>query len=96
MLDIDGLGATYVNALVDSGGVTDIADLCMLTHEQVAVAPVIVQRLADLAPVVDKLIAAGVNMTEPVEAGAVDGPLAEKAESPARRRSRRRRRGRRC
>ncbi|MEU8893576.1 NAD-dependent DNA ligase LigA [Streptomyces sp. NPDC048442] len=149
MLDIDGLGTTYVNALVASGEVTDIADLFTLTHEQLAVAsgsekraaklveqiaaakerplnrvfcalgilgtgrsmsrrvarhfgtmeavraadteamqevegvgpekaPVIVQQLADLAPVVEKLIAAGVNMTEPAEERASDGPLADK------------------
>jgi DNA ligase (NAD+) len=152
MLDIDGLGRTYVAALVESGDVTDIADLFTLTveqlttasgsakrgtklAEQIAVAkslplsrvfcalgvlgtgrsmsrriarhfgtmdairqadaaaiqnvegigpekaPVIVEQVAALAPVIDKLIEAGVNMTEPEETttdaqGA--GPLAGK------------------
>ena len=34
MLDIDGLGRTYVAALVESGDVTDVADLFTLTEEQ--------------------------------------------------------------
>ncbi|MFG2296105.1 NAD-dependent DNA ligase LigA [Streptomyces sp. NPDC048603] len=141
MLDIDGLGRTYVAALVDSGAVTDVADLFTLTVEQLTAAsgsakrgvrlaeqitaaksrplsrvfcalgvlgtgrsmsrriarhfgtmdairaadapamqdvegigpekaPVVVEQLAALAPVIDKLVAAGVNMTEP------DGPAA--------------------
>ncbi|MFF2779164.1 NAD-dependent DNA ligase LigA [Streptomyces sp. NPDC058052] len=136
VLDIDGLGKTYVKALIDAGLVTDVADLFTLTEEQLTVAagsarrgaklfeqfelarsrplsrvfcalgirgtgrrmsrrlaahfgtmeairaasaedllavegigpekaPVVVAELAALAPVVDKLIAAGVTMTEP-------------------------------
>ncbi|MGW1014382.1 NAD-dependent DNA ligase LigA [Streptomyces termitum] len=136
VLDVDGLGRTYVKALIDSGLVTDVADLFTLTEEQLAVAsgsarrgaklaeqfalarsrplsrvfcalgirgtgrrmskrlaahfgtmdairaasaedllavegigpekaPVVVAELAALAPVVDKLVAAGVNMAEP-------------------------------
>ncbi|MFE1272764.1 NAD-dependent DNA ligase LigA [Streptomyces sp. NPDC058758] len=136
VLDVDGLGKTYIKALIDAGLVTDVADLFTLTEEQLAVAagsarrgaklaeqfelarsrplsrvfcalgirgtgrrmsrrlaahfgtmeairaasaedllavegigpekaPVVVAELAALAPVVDKLIAAGVNMTEP-------------------------------
>ncbi|MEV1040498.1 NAD-dependent DNA ligase LigA [Streptomyces sp. NPDC050204] len=146
MLDIDGLGATYVEALVASGDVADIADLFGLTHEQLAVAsgsekrasrlveqieaarqqplsrvfcalgilgtgrsmsrriarhfgsmaairaagveelcgvegigaekaPVIVRQLGELAPVIDKLAAAGVNMSEPDDAVSAGGPL---------------------
>jgi DNA ligase (NAD+) len=151
MLDIDGLGKTYVAALVSSGDVTDVADLFTLTVEQLTAAsgsakraaklaeqieaakaaplsrvfcalgvlgtgrsmsrriarhfgtmdairqadaaalqgvegigpekaPVIVEQVASLAPVIDKLIAAGVNMTEPEEASSVEGagPLAGK------------------
>lgn len=144
MLDIDGLGKTYVAALVASGDVTDVASLFTLTAEQLATAsgsarraaklaeqieaakglplsrvfcalgilgtgrsmsrriarhfgtmeairqadaaamqdvegigpekaPVIVEQVAALAPVIDKLIAAGVNMTEPQEAPAAGG-----------------------
>ncbi|MEU9298230.1 NAD-dependent DNA ligase LigA [Streptomyces sp. NPDC048266] len=136
ILDIDGLGKTYVKALIDSGLVGDVADLFTLTEEQLTTAsgsakrgaklaeqlelartrplsrvfcalgipgtgrsmsrriaahfgtmdaireadtedmqgvegigpekaPVVVAELAALAPVVDKLIAAGVNMVEP-------------------------------
>ncbi|MGW2564166.1 NAD-dependent DNA ligase LigA [Streptomyces sp. NPDC001514] len=43
-------------------------------------APVIVAELAELAPVIDKLIAAGVNMTEP---GATPAPAAGDAATPA-------------
>ncbi|MFG2617086.1 NAD-dependent DNA ligase LigA [Streptomyces sp. NPDC048507] len=150
MLDIDGLGRTYVKALIDSGDVCDVADLFTLTEERLTAAsgsakraaklaeqieaarsrplsrvfcalgvlgtgrsmsrriaahfvtmdavraadaaalqevegigpekaPVIVEQVALLAPVIDKLAAAGVNMTEPREqrapAGA-QGPLA--------------------
>ncbi|MER6095948.1 NAD-dependent DNA ligase LigA [Streptomyces sp. NPDC001728] len=148
MLDIDGLGRTYVAALVGSGDVTDIADLFTLTIDQLTIAsgsakraaklaeqieiartrplnrvfcalgvlgtgrsmsrriarhfrtmdairradaaemqdvegigpekaPVIVEQVAALAPVIDKLIAAGVNMTEPEDpsAGQGGGPL---------------------
>jgi DNA ligase (NAD+) len=146
MLDIDGLGTTYVNALVNSGAVGDIADLFTLDHETLTAAsgsekravklaeqieaakarplsrvvcalgvfgtgrsmsrriarhfltmeavraadaeemrevegigtekaPVIVQQLAELSPVIDKLIAAGVNMTEPVDQAGAEGPL---------------------
>ncbi|MFJ8014891.1 NAD-dependent DNA ligase LigA [Streptomyces sp. NPDC096339] len=148
MLDIDGLGRTYVNALIEAGAVTDVADLFTLTEEQLTTAsgsakrgaklaeqieaaksrplsrvfcalgvlgtgrsmsrriaahfgtmdairradavlmqevegiggekaPVIVEQVASLAPVIDKLAAAGVNMTEPqqpITPG--DGPLA--------------------
>lgn len=37
-LDIDGLGTTYIVALVDSGAVSDIADVFTLTREQLAAA----------------------------------------------------------
>ncbi|MFD9570179.1 NAD-dependent DNA ligase LigA [Streptomyces sp. NPDC059982] len=138
MLDIDGLGRTYVKALIDSGEVSDVADLFTLTEEQLTAAsgsakrgaklaeqiaaarsrplsrvfcalgvlgtgrsmsrriaahfatmdavraadaaalrevegigaekaPVIVEQVALLGPVIDKLAAAGVNMTEPRE-----------------------------
>ncbi|MFH8258388.1 NAD-dependent DNA ligase LigA [Streptomyces roseolus] len=152
VLDIDGLGRTYVKALIDAGLVTDVADLFTLTEEQLTVAsgsarrgaklaeqfelarsrplsrvfcalgirgtgrrmsrrlaahfgtmeairaasaedllavegigpekaPVVVAELAALAPVVDKLIAAGVNMTEPrqpgLPAGAADAADAD-------------------
>ncbi|MER5935365.1 NAD-dependent DNA ligase LigA [Streptomyces sp. NPDC002054] len=155
MLDIDGLGKTYVRALIEAGAVSDVADLFTLTEdeltaasgsakrgaklaEQIAAAksrplsrvfcalgvlgtgrsmsrriashfgtmdairqadaaamqevegiggekaPVIVELVAALAPVIDKLAAAGVNMKEPqqpsipqVAAGeATPGPLA--------------------
>ncbi|MFC8954681.1 NAD-dependent DNA ligase LigA [Streptomyces sp. NPDC057101] len=153
ILDIDGLGKTYVKALIDSGLVGDVADLFTLTEEQLTTAsgsakrgaklaeqlelartrplsrvfcalgipgtgrsmsrriaahfgtmdaireadtedmqgvegigtekaPIVVAELAALAPVVDKLIAAGVNMVEPQQntgdttVGA--GPLAGK------------------
>ncbi|MER5967121.1 NAD-dependent DNA ligase LigA [Streptomyces sp. NPDC002057] len=148
MLDIDGLGRTYVAALVESGDVRDIADLFTLTIEQLTAAsgsskravklaeqieaartrplnrvfcalgvlgtgrsmsrriarhfgtmdairgadaagmqdvegigpekaPVVVEQVAALAPVIDKLIEAGVNMTEPepASAGPGGGPL---------------------
>lgn len=150
MLDIDGLGKTYVAALVESGDVTDVADLFTLTIERLTAAsgsakrgakladqltaakshplsrvfcslgvlgtgrsmsrriarhfgtmdairqadaaamqevegigpekaPVIVEQVAALAPVIDKLIAAGVNMSEPKESAAQDaGPLTGK------------------
>ncbi|MFJ5850450.1 NAD-dependent DNA ligase LigA [Streptomyces sp. NPDC092903] len=151
MLDIDGLGKTYVAALVASGDVTDVADLFTLNTEQLTAAsgsvkraaklaeqieaaksrplnrvfcalgvlgtgrsmsrriarhfvtidairqadaaamqdvegigpekaPVIVEQVAALAPVIDKLIAAGVNMSEPQEASSAQGagPLASK------------------
>ncbi|AXE28351.1 DNA ligase (NAD(+)) LigA (plasmid) [Streptomyces globosus] len=145
MLDIDGLGRTYVAALVESGDVTDVADLFTLTvgqltaasgsakrgarlAEQIAAArslplsrvfcalgvlgtgrsmsrriarhfgtmdairgadaaalqevegigpekaPVIVEQVAALAPVIDKLVAAGVNMTEPTAPTAPTAP----------------------
>ncbi|MFD9353449.1 NAD-dependent DNA ligase LigA [Streptomyces sp. NPDC060031] len=149
MLDIDGLGKTYVKALIESGDVTDVADLFTLTEDQLTVAsgsakrgaklaeqiaaatsrplsrvfcalgvlgtgrsmsrriaahfgtmdairqadaaamqevdgigaekaPVIVEQVASLAPVIDKLAAAGVNMTEPQETKvAGEGPLAD-------------------
>ncbi|MGW7437847.1 NAD-dependent DNA ligase LigA [Streptomyces sp. NPDC054849] len=148
MLDIDGLGKTYVKALIESGDVTDVADLFTLTEEQLTTAsgsakrgarlaeqiaaakarplsrvfcalgvlgtgrsmsrriaahfgtmdairqadasqmqevdgiggekaPVIVEQLASLSQVIDKLIAAGVNMQEPQQPQAVgEGPLA--------------------
>ncbi|MFD9257067.1 NAD-dependent DNA ligase LigA [Streptomyces sp. NPDC059538] len=151
MLDIDGLGRTYVKALVDAGDVTDVADLFGLSVEQLTTAsgsakraaklaeqieaakarplnrvvcalgilgtgrsisrriarhfgtmdavraadslamqavdgigpekaPVIVEQIAALAPVIDKLAAAGVNMTEPQDTSAApeSGPLAGK------------------
>lgn len=150
MLDIDGLGKTYVNALIESGDVTDVADLFTLTEEQLTTAsgsakrgaklaeqieaaksrplsrvlcslgvlgtgrsmsrriaahfgtmdairqadvaamqevegiggekaPVIVEQLASLAQVIDKLAAAGVNMKEPEQPQAAgDGPLSGK------------------
>ncbi|CAM5299024.1 DNA ligase 2 [Streptomyces avidinii] len=150
MLDIDGLGRTYVKALIESGDVTDVADLFTLTEEQLTTAsgsakrgaklaeqiaaakarplsrvfcalgvlgtgrsmsrriaayfgtmdairgadaaemrevdgiggekaPVIVEQVASLAPVIDKLIAAGVNMREPRQPQAnAEGPLAGK------------------
>jgi DNA ligase (NAD+) len=145
-LDIDGLGTTYVNALVASGDVTDIADLYTLDLETLSraagsekrgasllaqieaarlkplsrqvcalgirntgrrlsqriaahfrtmeavraadaeamrevegigaeKAPGIVAAFAELAPVIDKMIAAGATMTEPVGEGAAGGPL---------------------
>ncbi|GAA1187509.1 NAD-dependent DNA ligase LigA [Streptomyces hebeiensis] len=145
-LDIDGLGRTYVNALVDSGAVTDIADLysldlatlseaagsdkrgtklveqiraakakplsrqlCalgirntgrrlsqriaahFLTMDAVRAAdaeamrevegigaekaPGIVAQIAELAPVIDKMVAAGAAMTEPVDESTGEGPL---------------------
>ncbi|MFF9785653.1 NAD-dependent DNA ligase LigA [Streptomyces nigrescens] len=37
-LDIEGLGSTYLESLIDSGAVTDVADLFTLTHEQLAKA----------------------------------------------------------
>ncbi|MFD8731481.1 NAD-dependent DNA ligase LigA [Streptomyces sp. NPDC059611] len=151
MLDIDGLGKTYVASLVASGDVSDVADLFALTVEQLTdasksakraaklaeqietakalplsrifcalgvhgtgrtmsrriarhfvtmdairqadavalqgvegigaeKAPVIVEQVAALAPVIDKLIAAGVNMTEPQDTSPADdgGPLTGK------------------
>lgn len=147
MLDIDGLGKTYVAALVESGDVRDVADLFTLTIDRLTAAsgsskraaklaeqleaakarplsrvfcalgvlgtgrsmsrriarhfgtmdaireadalgmqdvegigpekaPVVVEQIAALAPVIDKLIAAGFNMTEPADpAGAPGGPL---------------------
>lgn len=152
-LDIDGLGKTYVNALVDSGAVTDIADLyaldlatlseaagsdkrgaklveqieaakakllsrqlCalgitntgrrlsqriaayFLTMEAVRAAdaeamqdvegigpekaPGIVAQIAELAPVIDKMIAAGATMTEPVGEAVGEGPLVDEDGRP--------------
>ncbi|MFE0653372.1 NAD-dependent DNA ligase LigA [Streptomyces sp. NPDC059534] len=149
ILDIDGLGRKYVDALVAGGEVRDVADLFALGEEQLAAAagsakrgaklaeqmrlaagrplsrvfcalgipgtgrsmsrriaahfgtmdairgadadalqevegigpekaPVIVEQVAALAPVIDKLIAAGVNMTEPRPESSeepADGPL---------------------
>ncbi|MEV4947013.1 NAD-dependent DNA ligase LigA [Streptomyces sp. NPDC053755] len=136
-LDIDGLGTTFIEALVESGAVADVADLFTLTREQLAEAtrsekradallehiaragrkplnrvfcalgivrtgrtlsreiarhfvtmdairaadpealarvpklpganaPKIAAHIAAMGPVIDKLVAAGVNMTEPV------------------------------
>ncbi|MET9724286.1 NAD-dependent DNA ligase LigA [Streptomyces zaomyceticus] len=144
MLDIDGLGKTYVAALVESGDVADVADLFTLTVDQLTTAsgsskravklaeqiaaakarplnrvfcalgvlgtgrsmsrriarhfgtmdairaadvaemqdvegigpekaPVIVEQVAALASVIDKLIAADVNMSEPVDPSAAQG-----------------------
>ncbi|KOX26949.1 MULTISPECIES: NAD-dependent DNA ligase LigA [unclassified Streptomyces] len=152
ILDIDGLGRKYVDALIASGDVGDVADLFTLTEEQLATAsgsakrgarlaeqiriarsrplsrvfcalgipgtgrsmsrriaahfgtmeairaadadtlqdvegigpekaPVVVGQVAALAPVIDKLIAAGVTMTEPRPEraeDAVEGPLSGK------------------
>ncbi|MFI8519944.1 NAD-dependent DNA ligase LigA [Streptomyces sp. NPDC085481] len=144
-LDVDGLGTTYIEALVESGCVADVADLFTLTREQLAEAtrsekradalleqigqakakplnrvfcalgivrtgrtlsreiarhfgtmdavraadaeelgqvnklpganaPKIAAHIAAMGPVIDKLVAAGVNMTEPVaEAASVAG-----------------------
>lgn len=148
-LDIDGLGARYVKALVDAGAVRDVADLFTLSTEQLTEAsgsarrgaklaeqiqqakslplnrilcalgivgtgrsmsrriaahfgtmeairradtaalrevdgigaekaPVIVQQLADQGPVIDKLVAAGVTLTEPEAASTGQGPLTGK------------------
>ncbi|MET9885435.1 NAD-dependent DNA ligase LigA [Streptomyces sp. NPDC006430] len=147
-LDIDGLGETYVRALVEAGRVRDVADLFALDHaalaeasgsekraakllEQIeaakgrplarvfcalgvigtgrgmsrriarhfgtmeailaagtaamtevelvgeAKAAGIVARLAELGPVIDKLAAAGVNLTEPQVQRPADGAEAE-------------------
>ncbi|WP_437081112.1 NAD-dependent DNA ligase LigA [Streptomyces sp. enrichment culture] len=152
MLDIDGLGRTYVAALVESGKVTDLADLFTLTVEQLTAAsgsakrgvklaeqitaakslplsrvfcalgvlgtgrsmsrriarhfgtmdairgadaaalqqvegigpekaPVIVEQVAALAPVIDKLTAAGVNMAEPTAPTAPTASTGATAES---------------
>ncbi|MFC7930227.1 NAD-dependent DNA ligase LigA [Streptomyces cinereoruber] len=152
ILDIDGLGRKYVDALIASGDVGDVADLFTLTEEQLTAAsgsakrgarlaeqirlakarplsrvfcalgipgtgrsmsrriaahfgtmeairaadadtlqevegigpekaPVVVEQVAALAPVIDKLIAAGVTMTEPRPERAEDaaeGPLSGK------------------
>ncbi|MFD5110011.1 NAD-dependent DNA ligase LigA [Streptomyces cinereoruber] len=152
ILDIDGLGRKYVDALIASGDVGDVADLFTLTEEQLTAAsgsakrgarlaeqirlaktrplsrvfcalgvpgtgrsmsrriaahfgtmeairaadadtlqdvegigpekaPVVVEQVAVLAPVIDKLIAAGVTMTEPRPERAEDaaeGPLSGK------------------
>ncbi|MFI8192068.1 NAD-dependent DNA ligase LigA [Streptomyces sp. NPDC085946] len=151
MLDIDGLGKRYVEALVDSGAVKDVADLFTLSLEQLTdasgsakraaklaeqiqaartrplsrvfcalgilgtgrsmsrriarhfgtmeairradaealqdvegigpeKAPVVVEQIAALSEVIDKLVAAGVNLSEPREENAAGGrgPLADK------------------
>ncbi|MGY4394504.1 NAD-dependent DNA ligase LigA [Streptomyces sp. TE12347] len=49
MLDIDGLGRTYVKALVDAGAVTDVADLFTLSLEQLTAASGSAKRAAKLA-----------------------------------------------
>ncbi|MEV7525148.1 NAD-dependent DNA ligase LigA [Streptomyces sp. NPDC091371] len=49
MLDIDGLGKTYVNALIEAGAVTDVADLFTLTEEQLTEASGSAKRGAKLA-----------------------------------------------
>ncbi|WP_327412158.1 NAD-dependent DNA ligase LigA [Streptomyces sp. NBC_01233] len=49
MLDIDGLGRTYVNALIESGDVTDVADLFSLTEDQLTAASGSAKRGAKLA-----------------------------------------------
>ncbi|MFB8406797.1 NAD-dependent DNA ligase LigA [Streptomyces sp. NPDC055912] len=145
-LDIEGLGRTFIDALVESGAVTDVADLFTLTREQLteaarsekradtlleqiaqakqkplnrvfcslgiirtgrtlskeiaahfgtmdairnadagalaavpklpgANAPKIAAHIAALGGVIDKLAAAGVNLTEPVSAVPAGGPL---------------------
>lgn len=48
-LDIDGLGERYVKALVDSGAVSDVADLFFLTVEQLTAASGSATRGAKLA-----------------------------------------------
>lgn len=146
-LDIDGLGKTYVDALVDSGAVKDVADLYTLDLDTLTTAagsakraaklveqiqaakdkplsrqlcalgirntgrrlsqriaahfttmdavraadaeamqevegigaekaPGIVEALADLGPVIDKMAAHGATMTEPVTEDTSQGPLA--------------------
>ncbi|MFG1811533.1 NAD-dependent DNA ligase LigA [Streptomyces sp. NPDC049040] len=146
-LDIDGLGVTFLEALVEDGSVGDVADLFTLTREQLAVAarsdkradtlleqiaaarakplnrvfcalgivrtgrtlsreiaryfgtmeairaagpdllaavpklpaanaPKIAAHVAAMGGVIDKLVAAGVNMAEPVGEPADGGPLA--------------------
>ncbi|MGW6691087.1 NAD-dependent DNA ligase LigA [Streptomyces sp. NPDC054961] len=49
MLDIDGLGRTYVKALIESGDVADVADLFTLTEEQLTTASGSAKRGAKLA-----------------------------------------------
>ncbi|WP_443333633.1 hypothetical protein [Streptomyces sp. CB00455] len=49
MLDIDGLGKTYVATLAESGDVTDVADLFTLTAEQLTTASGSAKRAAKLA-----------------------------------------------
>ncbi|MFD9516208.1 NAD-dependent DNA ligase LigA [Streptomyces sp. NPDC059979] len=49
MLDIDGLGKTYVKALIESGDVTDVADLFTLTEDQLTTASGSAKRGAKLA-----------------------------------------------
>ncbi|MEV7992750.1 NAD-dependent DNA ligase LigA [Streptomyces sp. NPDC086077] len=49
MLDIDGLGKTYVRALVDSGAVKDVADLFTLSPDQLTAAAGSAKRAAKLA-----------------------------------------------
>ncbi|MGW5418647.1 NAD-dependent DNA ligase LigA [Streptomyces sp. NPDC003943] len=149
ILDIDGLGRTYVKALIDSGLVADVADLFTLTEQQLTdasgsarrgtklaeqlelakarplsrvfcalgipgtgrsmsrriaahfgtmdairkagaedmqavegigpeKAPVVVAELVALAPVIDKLIAAGVNMAEPQPDTAATSPAGDR------------------
>ncbi|MFE4310381.1 NAD-dependent DNA ligase LigA [Streptomyces sp. NPDC056891] len=53
MLDIDGLGKTYVAALVESGDVRDVADLFTLTVEQLTAASGSAKRGAKLAEQID-------------------------------------------
>ncbi|MFD7438190.1 NAD-dependent DNA ligase LigA [Streptomyces sp. NPDC059861] len=48
MLDIDGLGKTYVKALVDSGAVKDVADLFTLSPDQLTAAAGSAKRAAKL------------------------------------------------
>ncbi|WP_432156057.1 NAD-dependent DNA ligase LigA [Streptomyces sp. bgisy153] len=145
-LDIDGLGVTFLEALVENGDVADVADLFTLSREQLAAAsrsdkradtlltqiaaakekplnrvfcalgvvrtgrtlsreiarhfgtmdkiraadaealaavpklpganaPKIAAHIAAMAPVIDKLVEAGVNMREPVVEAAGNGPL---------------------
>ncbi|MFI8932414.1 NAD-dependent DNA ligase LigA [Streptomyces sp. NPDC053474] len=49
MLDIDGLGRTYVRALADAGVVADVADLFTLSLEQLTAASGSAKRAAKLA-----------------------------------------------
>lgn len=53
-LDIDGLGVTYLEALVEAGYVNDLGDLFFLTREQLAEATGSTKRADSLLPELDK------------------------------------------